>query len=230
MTSVLDYIIAMVVGGAILLITITVTDTGTREFLNYNSDAIIQMNLINMSNTIEYDLRKMGYGIPEGDQVLFMAQPNHLKFIAHLNRDFDYFGHLIAHRDNIPDTIEYVITLAETIDYGDTILKMYKITRILKVTGEGVSSNDIGRIGNAGVFRYLDQIGNPVDPGTELVSSKMVEVTLTAFNPRVVLSPELVRKEVAGIQDQEFRKKELRRLLRTSFWKQTRLVSKNLRR
>lgn len=230
MGSLLDYIMAMIVGGAILLITITVTDTGTREFLNYNSDAIIQMNLMNMSSTIEYDLRKMGYGIPEGDQVLFIAQPNHFKFIAQLNRDFDYFGHLIPHRDNIPDTIEYVVTLAETIDYGDTVLRMYKVTRILKITGEGVSSTDIGRIGNARVFRYLDQVGNPVDPGAELVASKMVEVTLTAFNPRVILSPELVRKEVSSIQDQEFRKKELRRLLRTSFWRQTRLVSKNLRR
>lgn len=79
-------------------------------------------------------------------------------------------------------------------------------------------------------FRYLDQIGNPVDPGMELIATKMVEVTLTMFNPRVVLSPELVKKEVSSIQDQEFRKRELRRLLRTSFWRQTRLVSKNLRR
>ncbi len=230
MTSMLDYIIATIIGGVILLITVTVTDTSTREFLNYNSDAITQINLANMSGIIEYDLRKMGYGVPEGEQILFIAQPNRLKFIAHLNRDFDYYGHIIPHRDNIADTIEYLVTLAEVIDYGDTSLKMYKITRTLKISGEGVKSTDIGRIGNGVVFRYLDQIGNPVDPGTELIASKMVEVTLTAFNPRVVLSPELVRKEVSSIQDQEFRKMELRRLLRTSFWRQTRLVSKNLRR
>ncbi len=229
MTSMLDYIMAMIIGGAILLITITVTDTSTREFLNYNSDAITQINLANMSSVIEYDLRKMGYGVPEGERILFVAEPNHLKFIAHLNRDFDYYGHIIPHKDNIADTIEYLITVAEVIDYGDTSLTMYKITRTLKITGEGVKSTDIGRIGNGRVFRYLDQIGNPVDPGTELIASKMVEVTLTAFNPRVVLSPELVKKEVSGM-DQEFRKKELRRLLRTSFWRQTRLVSKNLRR
>ncbi len=230
MGSILDYIMATIIGGAILLITITVTDTGTREFLNYNSDAITQINLANMSGTIEYDLRKMGYGIPEGSQVIFKAEPNHIKFIAHLNREFDYFGHTIPHRDNIPDTIEYIVSLAETIDYGDTVLRTYKITRILKITGEGNRATDIGRIGNHRVFRYLDQIGNPVDPGTELIATKMVEVTLTMFNPRVVLSPELVRKEVSSIQDREFRKMELRRLLRTSFWRQTRLVSKNLRR
>lgn len=230
MASILDYIMATVIGGVILLITIVVTDTTTRDFANYNSDAITQINLANMSSIIEYDLRKMGYGVPEGNRILFIARPNHLKFIVDLNREFDYFGHVIPHRDNIADTIEYIITLAEKIDYGDTSLFIYKITRILKVTGEGVRSTDIGRIGNGQVFRYLDQIGNPVDPGSELVASKMVEVTLTAFNPRVVLSPELVRKEVSGIKDREFRKKELRRLLRTSFWRQTRLVSKNLRR
>ncbi|CUS77745.1 hypothetical protein JGI7_01414 [Candidatus Kryptonium thompsonii] len=230
MSSLLDYIMATIIGGAILLITITVTDTGTREFLNYNSDAITQINLANTSGVIEYDLRKMGYGIPEGSQILFKAEPGHIKFIAHLNREFDYFDHVIPHKDNVPDTIEYVISLAETIDYGDTILRMYKVTRILKITGEGVRMTDVGRIGNARVFRYLDQIGNPVDPGMELIATKMVEVTLTMFNPRVVLSPELVKKEVSSIQDQEFRKRELRRLLRTSFWRQTRLVSKNLRR
>jgi len=230
MGSLLDYITAIIVGGVILLITMRVTDTGTREFLNYNSDAISQINLANMSSIIEYDLRKMGYGVPEGEQVLFAAERNRLKFIAHLNREFDYFGHLIPHRDEIPDTIEYIVTPAEVIDYGDTSLTMYKVTRRLKITGEGEKIYDIGRIGNGAVFRYLDQIGNPVDPGAELVASKMVEVTLTAFNPRVVLSPELVRREVSNIQDVEFRKRELRRLLRTSFWRQTRLVSKNLRR
>jgi hypothetical protein len=183
-----------------------------------------------MSNIIEYDLRKMGYGVPENEQVLFTAEQNRLKFIAHLNREFDYFGHLIPHRDNIPDTIEYIVTLAETIDYGDTSLRMYKVTRRLMITGEGEKISDIGRIGNGRVFRYLDQLGNPVDPGIELIATKMVEVTLTAFNPRVVLSPELVRREVSNIGDVEFRKKELRRLLRTSYWRQTRLVSKNLKR
>ncbi len=230
MGSLLDYITALIIGGAILLITMRVTDTGTREFLNYNSDAISQINLANMSNIIEYDLRKMGYGIPENEQVLFIAEQNRLKFIAHLNREFDYFGHLIPHRDNIPDTIEYIVTLAETIDYGDTSLRMYKVTRRLMITGEGEKISDIGRIGNGRVFRYLDQLGNPVDMGTELIATKMVEVTLTAFNPRVVLSPELVRREVSNIRDIEFRKKELRRLLRTSYWRQTRLVSKNLKR
>lgn len=230
MGSILDYITAIIVGGAILLITMRVTDTGTREFLNYNADAISQMNLANMSSIIEYDLRKMGYGVPEGEQVLFIAQPNRLKFIAHLNREFDYFGHLIPHKDDIPDTIEYIITPAETIDYGDTSIVMYKVTRRLKITGEGGKISDIGRVGNGAIFRYLDQIGYPVDPGSELVASKMVEVTLTMFNPRVVLSPELVRRDVSNISDVEYRKKELRRLLRTSYWRQTRLVSKNLKR
>jgi hypothetical protein len=230
MTTFLDYITAMIVGGAILLITITVTDSGTRDFFNYNADAISQINLANMSGIIEYDLRKMGYGVPEGEQVIFTAQPNRLKFIAHLNREFDYFGHIIPHKDNVPDTIEYIIAPAEVINYGDTSITMYKVTRRLRITDEGERITDIGRIGNGRVFRYLDQIGNPVDPGTELVASKMVEVTLTAFNPRVVLSPELVKRDMSNIQDVEYRKKELRRLLRTSFWRQTRLVSKNLRR
>jgi len=53
-------------------------------------------------------------------------------------------------------------------------------------------------------------------------------VTLTAFNPEVVLSPENVKTDLNNIQDSEFRKQELKRLLRTTYWRQTRMVSKNL--
>jgi len=219
MMTLLDIIGGMVIGGMILLLTITTTDRGTTEFFNDNADAIVQTQLTHMAYIIEYDLRKMGFGIHEAYQstILQIANPNQLKFLSQLNHS----------TDSIPDTIEYQIVQDEIIDYGDTTLTMYKVWRRVKISSQPLTLTMIGKIGNNDVFNYLDQIGNPVGITQ---ATKMVEVTLTAFEPRVVLSPEFVTTQVDSIQLTDLRKKELIRLLRPSFWRQTRLVSKNLRR
>lgn len=219
MSSILDIIGGLLIGGMILLLTLAATDRGTREFFNYNSDAIVQNQLATMAYIIEYDLRKMGFGIDEVQQgtILQIATSNHLKFLTQLNNKTDV----------TPDTIEYNVVSDETIDYGDTTLIMYKVWRTIKIPGQQSKIQMIGKIGNNNVFRYLDQIGNPAEITQ---ATKMVEVTLVAFNPRIVLSPEFVTTQIDSIQGAELRKKELTRLLRPSFWRQTRLVSKNLRR
>lgn len=219
MSSMLDMVSGMIIGGMILMLTITVTDSGTRQFFNYNADAIVQSNLAQIAYITEYDLRKMGYGIDEVYQssILQVATPGNLKFLTHLNMETDV----------IPDTIEYNVIADEIIDYGDTLLTMYKIMRTTKISTESPDVTMIGKIGNNNVFRYLDQIGNPVEI---IPATKMVEVTLVSFNPEVVLSPEYINNRLNDIESEVERKKELIRLLRPSFWRQTRLVSKNLRR
>ncbi|MDZ7262130.1 MAG: hypothetical protein ONB05_08505 [candidate division KSB1 bacterium] len=219
MTSLLDIIGGTVIGGLILLVALTATDRGTTDFFNFNSDAIVQNNLARMAYITEHDLRKMGFGIHEMQQatILQIATPQHLKFLSQLNYQTDV----------IADTIEYTIVPDDTIAYEDTSLVMYKVWRTVKISGQQPSTLMIGKIGNPEVFRYLDQIGNPVEI---MQATKMVEVTMVAFNPRVVLSPELVCAQINAMEGKELRKKELTRLLRPSFWRQTRLVSKNLRR
>ncbi len=219
MTSLLDIIGASIIGGMVLLLALTVTDYGTREFFNYNSDAIMQANLAHMAHLAEYDLRKMGFGIDESQQstILQIAQSDHLKFLTQLNYNVD----------TIPDTIEYKIIQAEVIDFGDTTLTMFNILRNVTVVQHSNESMNIGKIGNNNVFRYLNQIGEAVEIIQE---TKMVELTLITYEPRIILSPEFVTTKLNGIERADLRKRELQRLLRPSFWRQTRLVSKNLRR
>jgi len=219
MTSLLDIIGASILGGMVLILVLTVTDSGTREFFNYNADAIVQANLAHMAYLAENDLRKMGFGINESQQgtILQIALPNRLKYLSQLN----------MHQDSVPDTIEYYILQDEIIDYGDTILTMYNVFRSIKIPQYSGENMEIGKIGNNNVFRYLDQIGQPVEV---ISATKMVEVTLVSFEPRIVLSPEFVTTQLDSISRADLRKRELRRLLRPSFWRQTRLVSKNLRR
>jgi len=227
MSTILDIVSGTIIGGLVLLLTLTVTDTGTRNFMNYNADAIVQNQMAWSAEVIEYDLRKMGFGIPEHLQstIIQIGTPSHLKFLSHLNLTVKYDGATTF--DNIPDTIEYQILPADTINFPDTTVVMFKVMKTVKISPNYSKTQMIGKIGNSDVFRYLDQVGNPVPV---IMATRMVEVTIMAFSRDVILSPELVSNKLKGINNKEIRRRELLELLRPSFWRQTRQVSKNLRR
>jgi hypothetical protein len=231
MATLIDIIGGIFIGGFLLLIALTATDTATTEFFNYNSDAIMQQNLAKTSEIIQYDLRKMGYGIPEGDQntILNVATGNRLKFLTHLNSDPEARVDIaaVATIDNIVDTIEYVALPFDSVDYYDTTVTTYRIQRTLKISPNYRHTMTVGVIGNQRVFRYLNYLG---DETAYIPATRMVEVTLTAFDPRVFLSRDWVDSKLTDPSNAELRKKELRRLLRASYWRQTRLISRNLSR
>jgi hypothetical protein len=231
MGIVIDIVGSIFVGGFLMLIALTATDTATTEFWNYNADAIVQQNLAQTSKVIQHDLRKMGFGIPEKQKstILEIAEPSHLKFLTHLNRDNDAKIKIpaVTTIDNVVDSIEYIILPFDSVDYGDTTIVVYEVRRRIFVSSGYLNTSMVGSIGNAQAFRYLDQVGRPVAFTNQI---RMVEVTLTAFDPRVVLSTEWVDSKMNDISDEAFRKRELRRLLRASYWRQTRLISKNLKR
>lgn len=231
MSVIIDIIGGLFIGGFLLIIALTATDTATTELYNFNSDAIIQQNLAHTSDIIQYDLRKMGFGIPEAQygRILQVATPNKVVFLSHLNSDPDCRVRIpgVTTLDNLEDTITYTAVPFDSIDYGDTTLVTYRLMRTLYVSPSYSKTMGVGIIGNNNVFRYLDQNGNPV---TYIPATRMIEVTLTAYNPRVFLSKEWVESQIYDIKNEEFRKRELRRLLRASYWRQTRLISRNLRR
>ena len=230
MALVLDLIGGLFVGGFLLIIALSATDTATTEFYNYNSDAIVQQNLARMSDVIQYDLRKMGFGIPEAQKatILNISQPNRLKFLTHLNSDPDCIVNISGLSiDTIVDSVEYQVVPFDSIDYYDTVIVTYQVRRRLFISPNYTSDMSIGIIGNPEAFRYLDQVGNPV---AFISETRMVEVTLTAYDPRVVLSTAWIVSRLNVIGNEDFRIRELRRLLRASYWRQTRLISKNLKR
>lgn len=226
MSVLLDVLGGVIIGGMMLLLAISTSFNGMQEFFNQNSDTIVQRRLAQISNVLEYDLKKMGFNIPENDQVIFQADSNHLKFISQLN-SHTQLNIGISILDQVPDTIEYEILARDTIDYRDTILVQYAIQRTAKISGQATESYSIGKVGNQSVFTYLDQAGRET---TTLTQIKTVALKLSAYNPRVVLSPELVMKNIGNQSDIENRKRELRRLLRPSYWRQAKIVSRNLKR
>jgi len=214
MASMIDILGAMFIGSILILIAMTAMDNGVRQFVNHNVDAIVQNELVVTTEILQYDLRKMGYGIPENQQsnIIQIAQPTQVKYISNLNSD----------NDTIPDTIEYSITPFDTVTFIDTSFVLYGIERTVKLSDEATVSAQISVISNNTVFRFLDQIG---DSAEVIQAINMIEVTLVAMNPHVYVS-----EEVLGAGGPEERMIELRKLIRESYWRQTRVVSKNLRR
>ena len=231
MGSLLDIIASAMVGGMLLLIALSSTDRAMQTFHNFNADAIVQQNLARTSNVAEFDLRKMGFGIPEANQgdIIQKAKADNICFLAQLNLDVDSKMVVsgVSTYDQTADTVEYQVVVTDSMVFADTTVIIYSLQRTIKIAGLATDQMVIGRIGNNDVFTYLDQAGKVT---ANLLAIKMIEVNLTAFNLNVVLSPELVASYMNSLEDGEFKKDELKRILRPSFWKQTRLVSKNLKR
>ncbi|MBN1406244.1 MAG: hypothetical protein JW956_00560, partial [Calditrichaceae bacterium] len=229
MGAILDIVTASFIGGFLLIILLTATDTITTESYNYHADAITQQNLSNIATIMQADIRKMGFDIPEGSksQIVQIHNEDRLKFIAHLNEFQDYYMHEHGnlHIDLDPDTIEYRVLPFEDITYWDTTITTYQVIRRAVVSQEVTRTSMIGVLGNNDVFRYLDKFENDTNNPQLMV---IVELTLTAFDPRIILSKDYVESIVDTTNGEEYRDRELRRLLRPSYWRQTRLVSKNL--
>lgn len=229
MQGYLDILGATMLGGFILLIAMTASDNGMREVYNYNSGAMMQNNLALTSRIMEYDLRKMGFGISESDSAVLIGQPDRIKFIAHLNlrSDLNMAVRGVGSTDGVVDTIEYRIEQDEIIDFGDTTVTMYRVTRKVSIANITVDSAVVGRVGDNQVFEYLDQAGNAAP---SLSGTKSIDLSLKTFDPVVVLSPELVHQDVGTNNNLLFRKRELARILRPSFFRSNRITAKNLRR
>ncbi len=222
MQNIIDILGAMFIGGILILVAMTALDGGLQAFVNNNADAIVQNELADLSRTMQYDLRKMGYGIPEADatSIIQIAQSNRLKFLSNLNLNEPYNG--AGGTDATPDTIEYQVVPFHTYNFIDTSIVLYGLNRTVKIVGVTTETGQVGTITNMDVFRYLDQAGNQV---AYIPATKMVEVTFVSLNPQIYLN-----QEVLLAKDPVERITELRKLVRESFWRQTRVVSKNLRR
>ncbi len=236
MSVMIDIISSVMVGSMLVLIAMVTTHNGAQEFVNSSGARLVQMDLAQTTQIIQSDIERIGFGIsePEQETVLQVAAATQLKFLAHLNRSASAHVEVpgVSSYDNIPDTIEYIITLDESIDFGDTTVYLYNVQRTIDIASITSITSTIGKVGNNNVFSYLDQIGRPSSVNRE---TRMVELSLSAFNPDVLLSPELVATNEQEIEDinvaaanAERRKREVRRLLRGSYWEKRRLILRNL--
>jgi hypothetical protein len=200
MTVMLDIMSSIVIGGFIILMSFGILDSTNKFLYSHNDDLIVQQNLTAITSTLEYDLKKIGFGIPEHEQIILLADTTHMRMRGDINRDWK------------ADTIEYFVgppsELAHTQNPDDRIL--YRKINGLPNTG--------GRIGIVTDFRfaYLDQDRNVVDISNPVnwQKIKLIRTTLMVENPAAYT-------DKSNPDPDEYR---------TAFWQETDLVSRNLRR
>ena len=99
-STILDIIGAFVIGGILLLTLFRVNDTTVQNYFYYNSDFILQRDLVDIIMIVEGDLRRIGYcADPDNmalpNRTILFADSNAISFVTDL------------HRAGKLDTVEY---------------------------------------------------------------------------------------------------------------------------
>jgi len=99
-STILDIIGAFVIGGILLLTLFRINDTTVQNYFYYNSDFILQRDLVDIILIVESDLRRIGYcadpdNLTLPNQTILSADSNAISFVTDL------------HRAGKLDTVEY---------------------------------------------------------------------------------------------------------------------------
>ena len=200
MSTIIDILGSTIIGGMLLIMALNLIDTTNTYFYGQNDDLIVQQNLTTITQILEFNLRKMGFAVPEGTSVVVTADSTELRYLGDVDNNW------------VPDTVRFYLgptsELTSTANPHDQFL--YRTINSLP------SGGDIIGVVTLFDFAYLDQDGLPVDTSNPINFSaiKMIRITMQVESQDVYSSD-------PNPNSWEFRR---------AFWQQTRLVSRNLRR
>ena len=204
MVVILDIIGSMILGGILLLTVIDANQIASENHSLYNGDMLVQEILIGNAQMLEGELRNMGYGVPENQRSIVMADTNRIGFLLDLGRDGSV------------DTVTYYVGLP-----AELTKTMNELDRFLYRKVNTTAAMKVGVV-TLLKFRYItlngEQMTTPVDT-SRLSEAYTVEITMEVQNPYAISrDPGQV---AAG---------ERNALYSSSLWQQTRLASQNSRR
>jgi hypothetical protein len=204
MSALFDVIASMLFGGTLFMIVLSANDIAAENQSTYNGDMMVQEMLTCTAQLVEGEFRNMGFGVPENQRTITLADSTSINFLSDLNRD-----------GNI-DTIKY--SLGETNELLDTQNEM---DRFLKRKVNGGQTMNVGAVTTFKLqYRTPDGVLLPVPvPWDRLTEIHVVEVTMEVQNPYAPY------RDAAMVKTGE-----RNALYSSSLWQQTRLASQNSRR
>jgi hypothetical protein len=166
LSTLIDVIGSSIIGGFLLLLLFNVFDTTNEYFISHGDDLIVQQNLTSVAGILEWDLRKMGFMVPESELSILKADSTDLKFKGDIDKNF------------VVDTVEFY--LGPT---SDLLVTQNPDDRFVyrKLNGLPVKGAKVGVVTNF-EFEYLDQDGNTV---SDLGSIKMIRINMKVENAAV---------------------------------------------
>lgn len=200
MSVMLDLIGSTMIAGLVLLMGLSLNSNITNSNQSYNSDVIVQESLVSLVESLEYDLRKMGYNIEDPTTVIIHADTTHIRFLSDLDDN------------DITDTVDWYLGKYITSSPNPKDRILYR-----KIATPGVGSLIVGSAPGVTRFglRYLDQDGVQTNIMGQIW---IIETTLQVESPWKVQNTAVLNQayENWGYS--------------AAFWRQTRLAGRNLKR
>ncbi|PIW70433.1 MAG: hypothetical protein COW08_01870 [Ignavibacteriales bacterium CG12_big_fil_rev_8_21_14_0_65_30_8] len=167
-STILDIIGSIFVGGLLLLILFRLNTSATGTLYNSNSELNVQQSMISVVEVLESDFRKIGYckdwtKIPDPSKSILYADSNSIKFLTDV------------YNDGVVDSIYYYIgstsELSNSPNPRDRLL--YRV-----VNTEQAKSSNVGI--TKFTLKYFDALRNPINENPvsvpALISSIQIDV------------------------------------------------------
>ena len=201
MAVILDLVGSFIIAGFVLMMGLRLNANMANSNDSFKADVVVQESLVSLVQSVEFDFRKMGYGVEDPTTVIRKADSTHIKFLSDVNDD------------GVVDTVDWYLggPIVSTPNPSDKILY-----RKVSSSVAGVSTL-VGSLPGVTKFsmKYLDLEGHPIEVLSQIW---IVETTLRVESPWKVQDREVMDQSY-GLWGYS-----------AAFWRQTRLASRNLRR
>ena len=201
MAVALDLVGSFLIAGFVLMMGLRLNSNVSNSNHSYKVDVVVQESLVSLVQSVEFDFRKMGYGVQDPTTVIRRADSTHITFLSDVNDD------------GVVDTVEWYLggPIVSTPNPQDKILY-----RKVSSPTPGVS-NLVGSLPGVTRFsmKYLDQDGTAIEVLSQIW---IVETTMRVESPWKVQDRDVIDQDY-GLWGYS-----------AAFWRQTRLASRNLRR
>ena len=203
MSVLLDLIGSTVISAFVILMGLNINMTVMGNVDASQANLNVQESMVDIVRTLEYDFRKIGYGVPESQTPIVDTGATYIKFRADI---VDASGN--PYPDGSVDVIEWQLGPPMTWMPNPKVRTLYR-----RVNGGAWSGASLGVVNFR--LKYLNQDGQPP---SSIGSIYIIETTLE------LQSPYKIQDQV--ITDQSYDKMGYA----DAFWRQTRLASRNIKR
>ena len=207
--TIIDIIGSFIIFGWLLLMSLRMNTANSENMQTYRGELLVQQNLVEVTQLLEYDFRKIGYcaepnNFPDPTRAILLADSNQIKFVT----DVDFGSGPNGAIDSIHYFLGPTSELDLTVNPRDRML--YRVVNAETPNGSnlGITSFNLKYFDSGGL-----ELGTPI-LGNDLQKIQTIQISMTVEN---VVAGELV--ETAPINEQ----------FASAFWQQMRLSSRNYR-
>jgi hypothetical protein len=213
----IDILASSITFGTLLLMAIRLNGSVSESMQQYNGDLVVQSSIVTAVQMIENDFRKIGYcqipeNLPDPTQAILLADSNRIKFQT------DLCDKLHPDGDGIVDVVYYYLgptsELSMTPNPNDRILYRVVNNEQPKGANLGITLFDLKFFSAGNSTPYDDTLTFPIT-GVTLGKISAMRITLKVEN--MAAAP--LKYNTAKFDNQ----------YSSAFWRQVRLVSRNLK-